>query len=75
MTTLTAARAAADRQMAHIDNTIDTILLPLMRKSLETSQDVDAWAHVGMTLTHVPPQFLAEMLSRLTLRVVRGENH
>jgi hypothetical protein len=67
------ARAAADRQLAHVDATIDEVLLPQARRLLSTHDPTDAWAMLSASVLRQVgdrPEFTAEVLSRLVLRLL-----
>lgn len=64
-------RAVADQQIAHIDATIDNLLLPGVRSLLVEGRPADACAVTSSMLVRslgAKPQFLAEMLARLSIR-------
>lgn len=67
---ITAARAAADRQIAHVDATIRDILLPAARNLLAGADATDAWALLSSRLRRQlsdQPGFMADLLARLAL--------
>jgi hypothetical protein len=76
---LLAARVAADRQMAHVDATINAHLLPDAERLLQehNGSTTDAWALLAMKLANElgdyqgGPQFLCEMLARLAIVTVQ----
>ncbi len=73
---LTAARARADRQVALLDSTINETLLPRARQLLVANDPTDAWAILDREIMRQladRPQFLAELLARLALRIAEDE--
>jgi hypothetical protein len=73
-TALDVARAVADQQVAHIDTTLDELLLPDVRRLLTEGAATDAWARMSLKLFEQlgdRPDFLAELLTRLAVRYCR----
>lgn len=69
-----AARAAADRQVAHVNSTLDEVLLPNARELLAEQDATDAWAILSTKLRGElddRPDFLADMVAQLAIRAAR----
>lgn len=71
---LTAALADADRQIAHVDATINDLLMPDVQRTLDQYGDPSmAWAVMSTKLRQQlsdRPAFLADMLARVIVKQV-----
>src|SRR5262249_12641143 len=68
---ITAARAAADRQIAHVNDAIDQVLIPDAMRLLAENDPADAWALLRMRVMDQladRPQFMADLLAAFALR-------
>jgi hypothetical protein len=68
-----AARAKADRQIAHVDATIEEVLVPLATQLLGSHDTTDAWALLATEVTRQiadRPEFMAQMVALMVVRRV-----